>query len=317
MGHFKFLKEVYLNNLKPGETLDESDLSLHLHGDRLVQFEHVEDVTDNNVVVQPGIWAIDIINHEAVLTKANFHEDKILEEFLHTQALAEKIDKFFSKLHVYKKYGIEVPKRAFLLFGPPGTGKTSSLIKVCKQYVKDEKTAIILWHSDKIDPRVVKSFIQRFDYSKVEKLILVIEDLGGADMENVSIPSQSSLLSILDNQEMIFKKPVLIISTTNHPENFLSNITNRPQRFDDKIRMDYPPPEYRSKLLKFFNPDVTEEQCKLIEDRKYSQFSPAHIKEIFIRSDLYDLSFEDCISQMYKEIEEYKKAFQQTNKLGL
>lgn len=244
------------------------------------------------------------------LEATSFTDDKILDSFIATKNIEDKIECFFKRLDVYRLHGIEVPKRGMLLYGVAGSGKSTSIVKVCKKYAADGKTAVIVWGTDKIDPIEVKDFVKSFEYVGVEKMILVMEDIGGVEMDQVRMKSTSSLLSLLDNQEKIFTIPIFILATTNFPENFLGNLTNRPGRFDDKIEVNYPTGQARMELLKFFmKADVDEKALELIRSDKFKKFSPAHIKEAVIRAAIYDIALQESILSIAKEIELYENAF--------
>lgn len=321
MGHFKVKNRVKLADLPADAQIPESDFASILPDGTFVQLEYIEASEKKQPYkVKPGIWSMQKTMAGLRLDPTSFVEDKILDDFIHTKNITDKITCFFSRLHIYKKHGIEVPKRAMLLYGPPGTGKTSSSIKACKMFAADNKTAVLVWPTDKIDPIDVKDFFKSFDYiDGVEKVILVMEDIGGVEIDQVRIKSTASLLSLLDNQEKTFRIPIFILATTNHAENFLGSLTNRPGRFDDKIEVGFPDGKTRRRLLEFFLGDVKDfEVLDAIESRKYEEFSPAHIKELVIRADLYDISFTESLGQMQKEMELYKRAFvKNKTKLGI
>lgn len=321
MGHFIIKNKLKLSEVPLDIKIPESDFASVLPNGEFIQFEYVEESEKKHPYkVKPGIWSIQKTMAGLRLDATSFVEDKILDDFVHTKNITDKIACFFNRLHVYKKHGIEVPKRAMLLYGPPGTGKTSSSIKGCRMFVADNKTAVIVWATDKIDSIDVKELFKTFEYvDGVEKVILVMEDIGGVEIDQVRIKSTSSLLSLLDNQEKTFKIPVYILATTNHPENFLGSLTNRPGRFDDKVEVGFPDGSTRRKLLQFFLGDdapKASEVLELIEDKKYEEFSPAHLKELVIRADLYDISFSESLKQMHRELEIYKKSFTKGKKLG-
>lgn len=318
--HFKIKKITDLKTITPETTFDESDFSFIENGQfiQLDYIENTEPIAPDPYDVYPGLYTITRTNSEMRLEPASFSKEGILEQFISTSDITKKIDMFFGKFHIYSKHNMGVPKRGILLYGPPGTGKTSIIKKVVNKYNEDSKTCIVIWPSDKYDASEVKDFIKSFRYNNIEKLILTIEDLGGVEVDKVRIKSQSSLLSLLDNQEEIFKIPVLILATTNFPENFLGNITNRPQRFDDKIHVGFPSSEARKELLRFFsNNTVAEETLQLVVDKKYQNFSPAHLKEVVIRSALYDTTIEYTLNAIAKEIQDFEKEFSKTKKLGI
>lgn len=196
------------------------------------------------------------------------------------------------------------------------TGKTSSINKICEQY-RDDNTAIVIWPTDRFEAYQVKKFIQCFEYKGVDKLILIIEDIGGSEIHQREAKSDSSLLSLLDNKEKTFKIPVLIMATTNYPENFMGNLTNRPERFDDKMEVGFPDGDQRFKLLKFFGEKyVSKETLEEIRKKDYAKFTPAHLKEIVIRSRIYEVDPLEVMNQIKKEIKEYEKAFTKTHGVG-
>lgn len=319
MGYFRVKSKKTLHEMQIGEKLPESDFAC-VSGDQFVQLEYVEESTKSEPYkVKPGIWTIKKGGGRLVLQETEFNNDQILETFAKTAQLTELIDKFKNRLHVYAKRKIDVPKRVYLLYGPAGTGKSEALKLISLKYAKEGSTAIIFWKTDVIDPYEVKEFVKTFDYKGVKFLIVIAEDIGGVEVDQVRIKSESSLLSLLDNQEKAFRIPTLIIPTTNYPENLLENIANRPKRVDRKIKFDYPTPKERQQLLKFYDTDnvATEEILEQIAQKKYNSFTPAHISEIFLRSDLEDISIKESIDSIQEEIDYFNQLFQNKIKLGI
>jgi SpoVK/Ycf46/Vps4 family AAA+-type ATPase len=322
-GIFKFKKVTDLKSPNKDLQLTESDFSIMTPDGQFIQFDYEYDKSkeDNNYKVVPGIFAIAAENMKIILKKTSFTKQRILEENISTMEITNKINTFFSKVEVYKKYGMD-PKRAMLLYGPAGTGKTLVISKVCEEYIKNNDTLVVLWPSDKFEARDVKAFLKTFDYAAnaVQRLILVIEDLGG--VENADGPrrySESSLLSLLDNAESTFKIPTMILATTNHPEKFLENLTDRPQRFDDVIEVKPPTGEFRAKFLEFFSQGEASEVAKnMIKEKKFDSLSVAHLKEIVIRAAIFDLTLEESIGQIAAQSAKAKKGFTNaTGKMGM
>lgn len=319
MGKFLVKKKSKLHELNVGEEIPDSDFAC-VSGDTFVQLEYIEET--NKIApysVNPGVWTISKSAGQLILRPTEFSNDKILDSFVHTKEISVKVDSFFSRLHVYKQFGIEVPRRAMLLYGPAGTGKTQVVTKIAKKYIEFGDVAVIIWKTDVIDPYEVKEFVKSFEYKDVNKLIVIAEDIGGVEIDQVRIKSESSLLSLLDNQEKAFKIPVMIIATTNYPENLLANLTNRPQRIDDKIEVGYPDGKQRIKLFKFFQgkrrfkPFIYE----MIGSKACDSFTPSHIKEAFVRAAIYDISLKKSIEQIRKDIEKFNNLFQNKIKLGI
>lgn len=320
MSKFIVKQITKLDDLKLGDELPESDFSHATKTGKFIQFKYVrDDETKKETVVKPGIYSIQSQGSSLILNQTEFNNDLILEDFSYTKQLKTLVDCFFNKLDVYKKYGIEVPRRAAFIFGPAGSSKSTCIRKTVQEYIKDGKTAALLWATDEHEPHWVKDFIKTFKYEGVEKLIFIMEDLGGVEIANVDVPSDPSLLALLDNNEKIFKIPVYVMTTTNFPEIFASNLANRPGRFDDKIEVPFPSAEERVKLLKFFMKDdvITERALELIKSSKTKEFTPAHIKEAVIRSAIHDKTLERVIEDISTEIETYKTAFSKKGRFGI
>lgn len=319
MGHFKLKAKNKLQDMQIGDQISESDFATLTPDGTFVQLEYVEGESPKQepYKIHPGIWAIQKTMVGLKLYETSFVQDKILDSFVKTKHITDKIDCFFKKIPVYYEMGFEVAKRAALLYGPAGTGKTTAISVVANKYVADKETAVVVWHTDKFEAFQVKDFIKSFEYVGVNKLILIIEDIGGVEIDQARMKSDSSLLSLLDNQEKTFRIPTFILATTNYPANFMGNLTNRPNRFDDKIEVGYPGAEQRKELLKFFGKDmVTKDALAHMGANKTSQFSPAHIREVVVRAKIYDKTLSEVITEMCKEIEAFHNMFVEKRSMG-
>lgn len=322
-GYFKVISKVKLHELDENTKLPESDFAA-MSGEHFVQLKyHEEEVKYEPYKVKPGTWTIHKTSFGISLKPTEFSNDKLLDSFVHTENITSKIDKFYSRLEVYKRYGIEVPKRTMLLWGPAGTGKSSAITKVAQKYAALGDIAVIIWKTDVIDPHDVKEFVKSFEYHGVNRLLFIAEDLGGVEVDQARIKSESSLLSLLDNQEKAFAIPVMMVVTTNYPANLLANLTNRPGRIDDKVEVGYPNSQQRQDLFKFYaelapgSPSVSEEDLERIGLKKYIGFTPAHLKELFVRSGIYEISYEEAMIQIAAEIVEFNKMFEKKASLGI
>jgi Cdc6-like AAA superfamily ATPase len=216
MGHLVLKAKTKLDEMKLGEKLAESDFSSLTDSGFFCQFEYIEE--DEEIVgeiAKPGIFSIVKTMTGLRLEKTQFTADDVLKDFVNTKEVTDKIDRFFAAIPKYEKYG-RFPKRGALLYGPPGTGKTTIIAETCRKHQAEGKTFILLWHTDKIEAGDVKDFIKHLQYEGVDKMILVAEDIGGIEIDQAKIRSESALLSLLDNQEQTFKLPTYILSTTNY-----------------------------------------------------------------------------------------------------
>lgn len=315
-GHFKISSKRKLDDMKEGEILNTSDYATLTPGGNFVQMEYVEtdDTKDRPPThVKPGIFSMKKSMAGMFLQETEFSKDRILEGFVETAFIEERVDKFFEKIDLYKELEIENIKRSLLITGRPGMGKSTMVNKVGTRYGIDKQTLVLVWHTDIFEPGEVKNFVQSFEYVKygVARMILVIEDLGGGTAEGTRQRSDSSLLSILDNKEKTFKTPVFIIATTNNPEMFQENVMDRPERFDDVIEAPAPSSDARAALLTFFAKTYPIEEAALdkIKSSSCKNLSPAHIREVIIRSRLYDKTQVEVIDELLKHSQSYSKGF--------
>jgi SpoVK/Ycf46/Vps4 family AAA+-type ATPase len=305
--HFKVKKITDLDKIDDKTIFPTSDFATITPEGKFVQLEFVEEEEQKiePFKVHPGIWAITKTIAGLKLTQTSFTEDDILESFSHTKDVTEKINCFFNRIDVYKKLQPkETPMRRMILFGPAGTGKSTIIAKSSRIYGHDKKTAIVLWYTDQFEAATIKNFIKSFEYVGVERMILVVEDIGGVEQNNSPRASESSLLSLLDNKEVTFKVPTMIIATTNHPEMFLGNIMNRPGRFPDKIRVDFPKADERVALLKHFDKSkkTSTELEDLIHSEQCKTFTVDHLKEIFLRAELYDKTVLEVTKELIQKL---------------
>ena len=318
-GHFKVTSKVKLSELNKGDRIEESDFASMTDDGQFIQMEYVSPEESMEMVdAKPGVYTIVKTPMGLALEKTEFMQNNVLRDFINTKEILEKIGNFFSRLNVYQKHKV-FPKRGILLYGPPGTGKTTAIAEAVNSVKDNQEYFTLVWHTDKIEAGDVKDFIKHLNYIGPNKMILVVEDIGGIEIDQARMRSESSLLALLDNQEKAFKIPTLILATTNYIENFMGNLTNRPGRFDEKIKVDFPPSEARVRLIKFYDVDSMLDETALgkIASKKCDKLTPAQLQEVIVRSEINAMDPNTVIDQMIKEIENYEKNFNERSRAGI
>jgi SpoVK/Ycf46/Vps4 family AAA+-type ATPase len=239
--------------------------------------------------MKPGIFKIEPSAMGLVATPIETQKVDFLETSKTYEDITRQIDAFFKNLHVYQKLGIKHPRRGMLLHSVPGAGKSSTIARISELYSKEKKSCVLVWPSDVIRPDDLEGFLTKnTDWSQVDRLILVIEDIGGGQdiygSQHSKVPS--SLLNFLDGINDVFQRPTFIVATTNNPDALLDSLTSRPGRFDAVVEIKTPSGVDRIRFLKFF----AKEDYKLSgsEEKEMEKitegFSIAHLKEVYFRA---------------------------------
>lgn len=143
------------------------------------------------------------------------------------------IDEFYKFWEVgdrFKKYGF-VHKRGYLLWGPPGSGKTATVTFIMKDMVARGGMVIL----GDTNPNLVSSALAVVrQIEKDRPVVVVLEDIDTIIQQY----GEAKVLSLLDGENSIDK--VVFLATTNYPEQLDGRIVNRPSRFDRVVKIDTP-----------------------------------------------------------------------------
>lgn len=320
-GKFKIKKITRFSELVEGQELElpESDLCFQ-NEQTIVQMKYIRPEEDRKYQVKPGIYTLGESPAGLVTTKVELKKRILLESVDNTKQILKEAKTFFAKLHVYERLG-RPKKRGVLLYSRPGMGKTSAIEKFCGDAMaEDAGTVVLIWPTSEIEADdLVRFLTSRSEYSKTcSRLILIIEDIGGGerDGDSGSRGIDSGLLNLLDGVGVTFKLPTFIVATTNHPENLLESLADRPGRFDLMLELLPPSHEEREQLLAFISKrDLTPQEKEAVRMKGAENFSIAHLEEVAVRSELHDKDYPTVIKELVDHSRRYQKAF--SNKRGL
>ena len=203
--------------------------------------------------------------------------DLVISDELQKQ-LDRDVYKFFTPKvkRLYKR--LKVPyRRGVLLHGPPGNGKTS-LIRMIGGRLP--KVPFMLLRSDReVDDRALRRIVDR--WQKQAPCALVIEDLNWL-LKHVDV---GAFLNLIDGVERQDAKGLLLLATTNYPEQLDPAVNNRPGRFDVTIELPNPDERLRREFLDRTLPEVAED-VRAKAARKSDGLSFAHLREVLRLSGL-------------------------------
>lgn len=238
----------------------------------------------------PGQYTIGISDNRGIFFERRniiLDELMILPDTASMGVLAH-IQEFWGKEHLYRKLGL-LWKRGILLWGPPGSGKTSTVQLLSKMII--DKGGLAVYISNPELAARGLDLLRRIEPKR--PIVAILEDLDAIIAHNPH--TEADILSLIDGELQIDN--IVFIATTNYPEDLDRRITNRPSRFDIVKKIEMPNEEARSKFLTIKNARLAEtgNETELKEWVGLSKgFSLAHLKEMIIGV--------ECYGQNYKEV---------------
>lgn len=199
----------------------------------------------------------------------------------------KEVKRFWELKSRFKDFGF-AHKRGFLLFGPPGSGKTSTIQMVINDMIKMGGIVILADH-----PSSLETILKQVREVEPERPIVVIwEDIDTVIQKN----GETEVLSLLDGESQV--ENIVFIATTNYPENLDGRIINRPSRFDKVVKIDMPNSEARKTFL--MNKIKTTEKDGMDLVKETEGLSIAHIKELIISVWCQEVPIEQAIRRLQR-----------------
>ena len=321
-GSFRVIKKTRFKDLlnEAEVSLPESDLAFQ-NEEGIVQFEYVKPEEEPKYIIKPGIFTMTPTSSSIALHKIELRLKPMLDSIDNTTKIINEARLFFSSLDIYEE--LNQPKnRKLLLYSPPGMGKSAAISKACRDFLaEDAGTVIMMWPTSSVEADNVANFFSagsEYDES-CTRLILIMEDIGGGETENRVGAVDAALLNLLDGTTVNFSLPTFIIATTNHPENLLESLADRPQRFDLMIKLEAPSTKERLELVAFIaKRALSEDEKEALSDDKCDDFSIAHLVETVIRSRLHRKTIATVVNELVAHSKLFDKGFnEKKGKLGL
>lgn len=221
-----------------------------------------------------GVYGIDTDNMGNLLlvTKRIITDDLIVLPDTASERVLEALKVFWDSKEKFKAKG-QIFKRGVMLWGPPGSGKTATLMLLTHDIVK-RGGIVVLPGNPQITTRALEE-IRRIEPDR--PLICVLEDID----ETIERFSEHEILALLDGETQIDN--VVFVATTNYPERLDKRIVNRPSRFDEIIKIDMPSPEARAVYLRARLSEIELSPVQLATWVSESAgLSIAHLKELVV-----------------------------------
>lgn len=253
--------------------------------------------------IPAGVYKIVPTEAGPAFVKMSMVSDELIEidDSVNVRVLAS-MKKFWNSRERYVERGI-VYKRGLLLYGPAGSGKTST-VALLSQTLVSMGGIVIVVNNPGIAADAVAS-LRRIEPER--NIINIFEDVD----EIIREFGEHKLLSLLDGEDQVDN--VVNIATTNFPDQLGARIINRPSRFDERIEVGMPSETARQRYLKHITKKETisgDEITRWVNDTE--GFQIAHLRELAIAVFCLDQEYESVIDRLksmqsrLKPVEEFK-----------
>jgi len=252
----------------------------------------------------PGQFTIEHSNDRGIyFSKKDVNlDDLLILPDSATDIVLNEIEEFWQRESIYRKYRY-LWKRGILLWGPPGSGKTTTVQLISKRIIDRGGLSVYIGN-----PKIAAIGLRLMRKVEPKRPIVVMLE----DIDAIVQHYEQELLSLLDGELQIDN--VVFVATTNYPEKLDRRIVNRPSRFDLVKKVPMPSPEARKAYLLNREPEL-ETTIRTIEEEDGSthtmseidywvkntdNFSVAHLKEVVLGVKCFGKPLEEVVKRMKK-----------------
>jgi SpoVK/Ycf46/Vps4 family AAA+-type ATPase len=240
----------------------------------------------------PGQYTVEQSNQIGIyFNRADVNLDELimLPDSVSDTVLRE-IQTFWTKEAHFRKFGF-LWKRGVLLWGPPGSGKTSTLQMIAKHIIDNGGIAVYV-----SDPNLGARGLKMLrEVEPHRPIVIMLEDVDAIVEEY----NEAELLALMDGELQIDN--VVFIATTNYPERLDPRFVCRPSRFDIVRKIGMPNEDARrlyfiTKNQRLADVANVDELDKWVDSTK--NFSIAHLKELIVSVEVFEVDFNEAVKRL-------------------
>ncbi len=280
--------------------LKEADKSYEVKSNHLVEIYERTTPQEAPVAIPEGVYFHEYASSSIPerLTPTVIRDDKYIELMDSLIDLDKTVDEFIDNRELYDDSCASY-KLGILLFGPPGTGKTSYL----REFIRRRKAIVIF-----LDGVPTRKFLEKIETSTKDSLKIFVFE------EAVSLLEQSEdirdMLEFLDGPRSVSN--AIYFLSTNYPESIPENVV-RNGRIDVFVRVEYPSVEARKKLMNLY----LKREASLEELNSTNNMPIVDIREICFMHKKTNKSFSDCVKMIEEKNKMLKKHFGKSREIRL
>lgn len=292
----ELVAEDYINFLSTHEECEVSDLGFGI-------IHEADSPKGEQVELPAGVYGYTPADYSTPhkLTPMELRSDSYMDVNPTYAKIKQDLADFLDNEPIYVEAGA-MYKLGFLLYGPGGTGKTSTLRHVLKTCLPGNAVVIFTPATPRED------FLQKIRDTLSKRVVVFVFEELAADAYGQKL---ERLLQFLDGELSVNRS--IVFATTNYPEKLPGNIVERTNRFDRYYKVGNPEEAERRALLNhFLKRPPTEEEVTMTKG-----LSSADIKEACITSKVKRQGIDDFIKSVKKHKELVKKDFGESKPIGL
>lgn len=282
-----------------------TDLGFSRWAERGDMFYGVGETRD---VLPPGLYrcvSLEMIG--PALVRQRVETDSLLEMPDDAgSAIISEFQRFWQIADRFRERGF-LHKRGFLMWGPPGSGKTSCVQLLIKRLIEDQQGVVLFLDN----PHVAAACLQMARKIEPKRpMIAIMEDMDAL----VRKFGEQEYLALLDGEAQVDN--ICFLATTNYPEYLDKRFVDRPSRFDTIRYIGMPSAAARRLYLSTKEPSLVGDELDSWVAASEG-FSVAHLKEMIIAVKCFDQPVK-AVVQRLEEMQQRKPTSEDSpDKVGM